>query len=325
MRLRDFLLIGLAAFTSLNNQSALARDDNKVFRLGILSPVARPVQTIRGIALPELARLGFIEGKNLVVEARVGSTELLPTVARDLAAARPEVIIAVGAAAIRAIRETGDRTPIVGAFIGEDPIAAGFADSLAHPGGTVTGIVMLAPELDSKRLHFLHEAFPDRRRIAALAVNEQRDAPNIEAVKEAAGRAGVELLPFYVASSQDYVSAFAAMRNARADGLQIISAPEFFAAASGLAALAVEGRLPTICEWAEMAQAGCLFGYGPDFTELERRVANFVALIFRGTAPGELPIEGPTHFKFVVNLKTAKAIGLTIPPSVSALADEVVE
>ena len=306
-------------------QGAFARDAEAVYRLGVLSPAAAPIQVIRDIALPELAKLGFTEGKNLVVEARVGSTEQLPTIARDLASTRPEVIIAVGAAAIRAIRNAGDRTPIVGAFIGEDPVAADFAASLAHPGGTVTGIVMLAPELDSKRLHFLHDAFPDRRRIAALAVNEQRDAPNISAVKDAARHAAVELLPFYAARPEDYASVFAAMSSARADGLQIISAPELFASAPVLAALAIENRLPTICEWAEMAQSGCLFGYGPDFTELERRVANFVALIFRGTAPGELPIEGPTHFKFVINLKTAKAIGLTIPHSVSALADEVIE
>src|ERR1700730_2321278 len=325
MRLRDFLLLGRAAVAILNSQGAFARDGDKVYRLGILSPAAGPVQRIRATALPELARLGFTEGHSLVVEARVGTTELLPAVARDLVSRHPEVIIAVGAAAIRAIREVGVATPIVGAFIGEDPIAAGFAASLAHPSGTVTGIVMLAPELDSKRLHILHETLPDSRRIAALAVNEQRDAPNITAVKEAADHAGVELIPLYAAKSDDYAPAFAAMRNAGADGLQIISAPEFVAAASGLAAFAIESRLPTICEWAEMAQSGCLLGYGPDFTELEHRVANFVALIFRGTAPGELPIEQPTHFKFVINLKTAKAIGLTIPPSVSALADEVIE
>jgi putative ABC transport system substrate-binding protein len=317
--------LGLLALTIFTGQGAVARDAAEMHRLGILSPAAGPVQVIRNIALPELAKLGFTEGKNLVVEARVGSTEQLTAVGRDLASIRPDIIIAVGAAAIRAIRDAGDRTPIVGAFIGEDPVVAGFATSLARPGGTVTGIVMLAPELDSKRLHFLHEAFPDRRRIAALAVDEQRDAHNIAAVKEAAGQAGVELLPFYAASPANYASTFDAMRSAGIDGLQITSAPELFASAPGLAALAVEGNLPTICEWAEMAQSGCLFGYGPDISELQRRVAHFVALIFGGTAPGELPIEGPTHFKFVINLKTAKAIGLAIPPSVSALADEVIE
>jgi putative ABC transport system substrate-binding protein len=325
MTARISLLLWMAVATILSGQAVLARDGDKVYRLGILSPAAGPVQRIRATALPELARLGFTEGQNLAVEARVGTIELLSAAARDLASTHPDVIIAVGTAAIRAARQDDVATPIVGAFIGEDPVAAGFATSLAHPGGTVTGIVMLAPELDSKRLHFLRDTFPDSRRIAALAVNEQRDALNIAAVKQAADRAGVELVPLYAATSNDYTAAFTAMHGAGVDGLQIISAPELFAAASALAALAIEAKLPTICEWAEMAQSGCLLGYGPDFSELEHRVANFVALIFRGTTPGDLPIEGPTHFKFVINLKTAKALGLTIPPSVSALADEVIE
>jgi putative ABC transport system substrate-binding protein len=314
------LLLAARIFTG---GEAFAQDGSKIYRLGILSPAAFPVQRIRDLALPELTKLGFVVGRNLVVEARVDPADL-PAAARDLGSTHPQVIIAVGGAAIRAIREVGDRTPIVGAFIGEDPMAAGFAASLAHPGGTVTGVLMLAPELDSKRLAFMHETFPESRRIAALAVNEQHDAPNIAALKGTADQTGVELLTFY-AQSDDYVPAFEAMRGAKVDGLQIISAPELFANASRLAALAIEARLPTICEWAEMARAGCLFGYGPDFTELEHRVANYAANIFRGTAPGELPIEGPTHFKFVINLKTAKAIGLTIPPFVLALADEVIE
>jgi hypothetical protein len=130
-------------------------------------------------------------------------------------------------------------------------------------------------QLDDKRLHILHETLPDSRRIAALAIDEQRDSPNVTAVKEAADHAGVELIPLYAAKPDDYAPAFAAVRDAGADGLQIISAPELVAAASGLAALAIVSRLPTICEWAEMAQSGCLLGYGPDFTELEHRVANF--------------------------------------------------
>jgi putative ABC transport system substrate-binding protein len=325
MRLRSILPLVLLFTQVFTSDGVSARDDNKVYRLGILTPAAGPVQRIRDLVLPELARLGFTEGKNLVVEARVGPTEQLPTVARDLGSVHPAVIIAVGAAAIRAIRQVGDVTPIVAAFIGEDPMAAGFAKSLAHPGGTVTGILMLAPELDSKRLAFMHEAFPDRRRIAALAVNRQRDAPNIAALEETAGLTGVTLLTFYAANSDDYLPTFDAMRSAKVDGIQIVSAPEFFADASKLASLAIEAHLPTICEWAEMARSGCLLGYGPDFTELEHRVANYVASIFRGAPPGELPIEAPTHFKFAVNLKTAKALGLTIPPHVLALADEEVE
>jgi putative tryptophan/tyrosine transport system substrate-binding protein len=149
---------------------------------------------------PELAKLGFVEGRNLVVEARVGTTEQLPALARELAATRPEVVLAVTAAAIRALRQEAGSTPIVGSFIGEDPIVAGFAKSLTRPGGNVTGIVMLAPELDAKRLDLLHDTVPGARRIAALAVNVQRDAPNIEAMRQVAGRTGLEILPFYAAT-----------------------------------------------------------------------------------------------------------------------------
>ena len=226
---------------------------------------------------------------------------------------------------VRKLPPDASNVPIIGGFIGEEPIVAGFASSRAHPGGTITGIAMLAPELDAKRLLLLHEAVPNSRRIAALAVRVSRDAPNIAAVKEAADRAGVELLPFYAASRDDYPSVFAAMRSAGAEAVEIISAPELYTDAAMLAKLAAETRLPTMCEWAEMAQSGCLLGYGPDFAELERRVANYVARIFRGAAPGELPIERPTHFQFAVNLKTAKALGLTVPPAILARADDVIE
>jgi putative ABC transport system substrate-binding protein len=298
---------------------------DKVYRLGILAPGAGPVERMRRTTLPELARLGFAEGANLAIEARIGPREQLPALAYQLAEAHPDAVIAVSAAAIRAMHQAPPATPIIGAFIGEDPIAAGFAQSLAHPGGTITGIVMLAPELDAKRLYLLHETVPNGRRIAALAVNAQRDDPNLSAVKEAAERVGIELVAFYGAQPGDYPPAFAAMRKAGADALEIISAPELYTDGSKLAALATETGLPTMCEWAEMARSGCLLGYGPDYSELQHRVADYVARIFRGASPGDLPMEGPTHFQFTVNLKTAKALGLTVPQSILARADEVIE
>jgi putative ABC transport system substrate-binding protein len=272
---------------------------------------AGPVERMRRTTLPELARLGFAEGANLAIEARIGPREQLPAPAHQLAEAHPDAVIAVSAAAIRAMHQAAPATPIIGAFIGEDPIAAGFAQSLAHPGGTITGIVMLTPELDAKRLYLLHETVPNGRRIAALAVNAQRDDPNLSAVKEAAERVGIELVAFYGAQPEDYPPAFAAMRKSGADALEIISAPET--------------GLPTMCEWAEMARSGCLLGDGPDYSELQHRVADYVARIFRGASPGDLPMEGPTHFQFTVNLKTAKALGLTVPQSILARADEVIE
>ena len=252
----------LAPVFVLVAQTSLAAE--RVYRLGVLSPGVAVVERMQRTTFPELARLGFAEGKNLVIDARSGPRERLPELARQLAETRPDAVIAVSGSAIRAMRQAAPMVPIVGGFIGEDPIAAGFATSLAHPRGTVTGIVMLAPELDAKRLYLLREAVPNGRRIAALAVNAARDAPNLAAVNKAAERAGVELIPFYGAQPQEYPTAFAAMREARVDALEIISAPEFYTDASRLAALAVETGLPTICEWAEMARLGCLLGYGPD-------------------------------------------------------------
>jgi len=302
---------------------AVAAD--KIYRLAVLSPGAGVVERMRHTTFPELARLGFTEGTNLSVDVRYGSREQLPGLARQLADIHPDAVIAVSAPAIQAVREAAPLIPIVGGFIGVDPILAGFATSLARPGGTITGIVMLAPELDAKRLYLLHEAIPDSRRIAALAVSAQRDASNLAETKEAAERVGVELLTFYGAQPADYPAAFAAMRQVRVAALEIISAPELYTDASQLAALAIQAGLPTICEWAEMARLGCLLGYGPDYNELQQRVANYVARIFRGAPPGDLPMEQPTRYEFVVNLKTAKALGIVVPPTILARADEVID
>jgi putative ABC transport system substrate-binding protein len=324
MRRRDLLLPLIPGWIALNSP-VLSQTADKVYRLGILSPGAGVIERMRRTTIPELARLGFSEGRNLVFVIRSGAREELPELARELAAARPDAVIAVSGSAIRAMRQAAPSVPIVGAFIGEDPIVAGFASSLARPSGTITGIVMLAPELDAKRLFLLREAVPNARRIAALAVNATRDTPNLTAVREAAERTGIELLPFYAASRDGYASVFGAIRAAGADALEIISAPELYSDAGILAKLATSTGLPTVCEWAEMAHSGCLIGYGPDYTELQHRVAGYVSRIFLGAAPGDLPIEGPTHFQFAVNLKTAKALGLALPQAILARADEVIE
>jgi putative ABC transport system substrate-binding protein len=325
MKRRSLLLTGVVTVLCSAGPAAFAENVEKVHRLGVLSPGTGPVERMRTITFPELARLGFTEGRNLVIDVRAGPREQIPALAQDLTSTRPEVIIAVSAYAIRAIRQADGTVPIVGAFIGEDPITAGFAASLSRPGGMITGIVMLAPELDAKRLYLLHEAVPGAHPIAALAANRERDAANLTAVKDAADRAGIELLLFFGATPDDYRVAFAAMHRADAEALEIVSAPELYTDASKLAVLAVEMQLPTICEWAEMARSGCLLGYGPDYTELQHSVANYVARILRGAAPSELPIEGPTHFKFAINMKTAKVLGVTIPPALLARADEVIE
>jgi putative ABC transport system substrate-binding protein len=275
--------------------------------------------------LPKLVREGFVEGRNLVLEIRIGTAEELPELAKELLATKPDVVLANGPVAIRAVRAATTTVPIVGAAIGEDPIAAGFAASLARPGGNVTGVVMLAPELDAKRLDLFHQAVPTARRVAVLGPSAMQAKEGLVAVRSVAEALGLDVFVVYAEAAADYQAAFAAMRSEGAQGLAILSAPDFFTNASTLAALALEAGLPTVCEWKKMAEQGCLLGYGPDLAEENGRTANYVAHIFRGAAPGELPIEQSTHFEFAINLKTAKALGLTIPPTILARADDVIE
>ena len=214
--------------------------------------------------------------------------------------------------------------PIVGAAIGGDPVAAGFAVSLARPGGNVTGSLMLAPELDAKG-GASPPSSADRAAYSRVGGQSNAARENFAQVGEAAHALGVELSAFYAEVSADYPAAFAAMRSAGVQGLAILSAPDLFTNASTLAALALEAELPTACEWREMAEQGCLLGYGPNLAEVYGRTADYVVRIFCGAAPGDLPIEQPTHFKFAVNLKTAKALNLAIPPAILARADDVIE
>lgn len=296
----------------------------KVFRLGHLAPTADSEQLTRELTLPELATLGFVLGRNLVFDGRVSDGDALPGVARELAAARPDAIIAIGTVAVHIAREATRGVPIV--MFADDPVNQGFAESFARPGGNVTGIANMVTELHEKRLQLLLEAAPATRRVAALlkSTHPTREAHE-RAMQRMAASAGVALLVFTADGPSDYPGVFAAMRAAGVRGLVIGAAPEFYRDAALLATLAREAGLPTSCEWAEMAQAGCLLGFGPNRPALRRRLAHFVARIFRGAAPSELPIERPTIFELAVNLKTAKALGLAIPDAFLSRADEVIE
>ena len=229
---------------------------------------AGAVERLRALMLRALARQGSVEGRNLVLEVRTGAAAELPALAEELLATKPDAVLANGSVAIAAVREHSNTVPIVGAAIGVDPVAAGFAVSLARPGGNVTGSLMLAPELDAKGLELLHQAVPTARRIAALGTSPMAARENFAQVGEAAHALGVELSAFYAEVPADYPAAFAAMRSAGAQALAILSAPDFFTNASTLAALALEAELPTACEWREMAEQGCLLGYGPNLAEL---------------------------------------------------------
>jgi putative tryptophan/tyrosine transport system substrate-binding protein len=311
-------LAGTVAFSL----TARAQTPNRIYRLGHLANSADSEAFTRQTTLPELARLGFVEGRNLVFDARVGEPDLLPALMRELLVGQPDAVVAVGPA----LRPAGaaTRTVPVVAF-GNDPTELGLAASYARPGGNVTGVVILIGELEAKRLSILLEAVPDRRRVAALVPTQSLGQGNEAALRKAAIGLGVELLVFPAAAPSEYPAAFAAMRAQGAQALIIGATPQFQRDGRQLAGLALEARLPTVCEWADMAHEGCLIGYGPSRVALRKRMADQIAQIFRGVAPGDIPIERPTAFEFSLNLRIAKSLDLIIPSAVLARADEVIE
>jgi len=325
VRRREFIALvsGAAAVWPLvaGATPALAQTPNRIYRLGHLANSMPSEASARQTTLPELAKLGFVEGRNLVFDARLGESDAMPSLARELLAARPDAVIAVGGAAIAAAGAATRTVPIV--TFGANPIELGLAANYARPGGNVTGVVILASELEVKRLSILLEAAPDRRRIAVLT--SPATAIGEAAMRIAARSLGVELLTFSATGPADYPTAFAAMKVAGAQALVISATSEFYRHGKQLAALALEARLPTVCEWADMAQAGCLIGYGPNRTALRKRMADQIAQIFRGVSPGDIAIETPTVLELTVNKTIAKSLDLSIPLAVLAQADEVIE
>ena len=320
---RQFLLAGLGI--ALTTKSGFAQTPGRVYRLAVLSPSQEATDEIRNLAIPELARMGFAEPRNLVVTLHVGPHADLPALARDALATNPDVIIAQTNSSVRAILQFSRTTPIVMAFAGEDPVATGLAKSLARPGGSVTGLTNQTTQLDGKRMALLHEAVPSAQRIAFLAVPPPRHVDSIKEVQRVAGLLGIGVTVFHADGPESYATAFAAMRAASMQAVAYAGAPEFVRDGEILGRHAVEAGLASIGEAASIARSGGLVGYGPDRVIFRKRAADFVARILRGTPPGEIPIEQPAHYIFAVNLKTAKALGLTLPQSILVQATEVIE
>ena len=225
MTRREFItLLGGAAAWPLASR---AQTTQKIYRLGALSPATAQLDSVRSIVLPELAKAGIAEGRNLILDARAGSMEQLPGLARDLIATNPDAVMAVSGAAIGALKAASKTVPIVMSMSDYDPVAAGFAESFARPGGNITGIAMFATVLDAKRLQLLHEALPAARRIAVLAVSERRHEMTLAAMAVTASAEGIELAPVYAEGPASYPRAFTAMRAAAAQALVIVAAPEF--------------------------------------------------------------------------------------------------
>ena len=273
-----------------------------------------------------LGELGYVEGRNVAIEYRVaeGQVERLPEVAAELARRQVEGIVVIGPAALKAARGATSSIPIVAIDYETDPVAGGFVASLGRPGGNVTGIFLDQSEISGKWLELLKDGIPGISRVAALwdPATPPYQAQSIEAASKTLR---IQLQTIKIRATADFETAFTTAARGQAQAIVILSSPLVTRFPKDFADLAVRTRLPTISLFLELAKAGCLFAYGPVQSELFRRLGRFAGRILNGTRPQDLPVERPTKFELAVNLTTAKALGLTIPPSLLARADQVLE
>jgi putative ABC transport system substrate-binding protein len=306
----------------------VASAQEKVWRLGVLTPgiEGSGPASVRASTLPVLAERGVVEHRNLIMITRgaEGDVERLPELAREIAAEQADIVIAVGLLATGAMLAAAPATPIVMSFAGDDPVEAGYARSFARPAGRVTGIFFRAVESDAKRLALLAEAMPRARRLGFLA-GTTLEPSRVELLAQTAAGLGIELTTRTVHGRADYAEAFAAFKSAGAEGVLIQATTLFGGDAPIFSPIAAGHGLATICEWDSMAREGCVIGFGPDLLSLRRRTGDYVARILKGADPGELPIERPDRFTLAVNLRVAAALGIVLPPSFLARADEVIE
>jgi len=328
MNRRDTVLALLALAAPF---AAEAQQAAKVARIGYLVPNLAASPHLHEAFRQGLRDLGYIEGRNVVIEYRdaEGKLERLPALAAELVALKVDVIVSAGGTPPALAAKQATRTlPIVFAFAG-DPVKSGLVTSLARPGGNVTGSSMLGTaELVGKRLELLTQAVPGVSRVAVLRhpgfVSERADKDNLKAIDAAARALGVRLQVVEARGPADIDKAFADMTRARAGALAVTGSPMFTTERRRLVDLAAKNRLPAVYESREDVDAGGLMAYGPNWADLFRRAATYVDKILKGTKPADLPVEQPTKFELVINLKAAKTLGITIPQSLLARADEVI-
>jgi putative ABC transport system substrate-binding protein len=272
-----------------------------------------------------LRDLGYVEGRTITLEYRFaeGQADRLPALAEELVQLPVDVLVVDGTIAIRPAQHATTTIPIV--MVAADPVGAGLVASLARPGGNSTGLSMMIPDLSGKRLEFLKEVVPHLSHVAALWHHDAPVGPYLKETQAAAQALRLQLHALAVRSPDEFDQAFAAMTSAHADALVLMPSGLFFSHHTQLAALAVQHRLPAMFMEREFVEAGGLMAYGPSLADLSRRAATYVHQILQGAKPADLPVEQPTKFELVINLKTAKELGLTIPPTVLFQADEVMK
>jgi putative ABC transport system substrate-binding protein len=305
---------------------AEAQQPAKVPRIGRLGGGTLSSPRINAF-LQALRELGYVEGKNIVIEWRSAEENFdrLPALAAELVRLKVDVIVTTSPTGTRAAKEATATIPIV-MTNDSDPVGNGFVASLARPGGNITGLSTLAPELSGKRLELLKEIVPRLSRVAVFGTSRSPDnAQSLREVEIAAGAFGVKLQYLDVLGSKDIETAFRAAGKGRAEAiLMMVGRAITGGHRTEIVDLAVKSRLPAIYNRREDVEAGGLMSYGVYLPDLDRRVATYVDKILKGTKPADLPVEQPTKFEFIINLKAAKQIGLTIPPNVLARADRVI-
>jgi ABC-type uncharacterized transport system substrate-binding protein len=324
---RRVLLSAVAGGLLAAPLAAEAQQAGKVYRIGFLR-AGQPPESYLDAFQQGLRERGYVYGQNVVVEFRAtdGSVDPLPRLTEELLRLKVDVFLASAAPAAVVVRKATTSVPIV--FVGVvDPVGLGLVPSLGHPGGSITGLATTATtsaDLAGKRLELLREIVPGLRRVAVLWHPANPTNPiQLKGAQAAARTLGMRLEPVSIQGPNDFDSASKAVPGT--DGLLCLESPLFVTHRAGLAELAAKSRLPAIYGQREYVEVGGLMSYGTHFRDLYRRAAWYVDKILKGTKPGDLPVEQPTKFELLINLKTAKALGLTIPPSLLQRADQVIE
>ena len=320
------LALGVCAMLGVGS-NAPAQEPAKVARIGLLVAVSPSASAARTDAFRQgLRELGYVEAKNIIIEPRYAEENLgrLPALAAELVRLKVDVIVTAGGQATRAAKQATSAIPVV-MTNDPDPVSSGFVANLAHPAGNITGLSTLAPELSGKRLELLGEVIHKLSRITIVGTSTQPGhAQVLKELELAAKKFKVQIQNVDVLKIEDIELAFRAASSGRADGVLTLTSPIIRSQRAKLAELAVKNRMPAIYNDIQFVEAGGLIFYGVSFLDLDRRAASFVDKILKGAKPADLPIEQPTKFELVINLKAAKQIGLTIHPNILARADKVI-
>jgi putative ABC transport system substrate-binding protein len=325
MKRRDFMTLVGGAVVSLP-LAALAQKAGRTYRLGCLSPHARDGTSFNALLFDKLRRAGFIEGQNLAIDYRAFAThfDLISHYVAELVIAQPDVIYAAGGAAIHAVQQATKSIPIVG--IAGDMVREGLVESFGRPNGNTTGISILANELDGKRQDILIEAVPGIRRMAALAdTTSLLTEAEARALQEAARERNVELSIYRITRAEEIAATIDKAEASGATALNVLGSPMLDGNVPLIMERVAALRLPAMYQWPVWAEVGGFIGYGPSVDQLADLTARFAAGLLRGTMPADLPVEQPTKFELVINLKTAKAMDVTVPEALLARADRVME